>query len=110
MGGLIAFPGIGPYHATKHGVLGLTKSAALDYAKQGLRINAVCPGLIMTEMLAEMSGGWDQMQKLAADKQPIGRGGDPEEIASTVIWLCSPGSSLMTGHHIVLDGGMTATA
>jgi len=110
MGGLIAFAGLGPYHATKHGVLGLTKSAALDYAKTGLRINAVCPGLIATDMLAGLVGGWEQMQKFAAEKQPIGRGGDPEEIASAVIWLCSPGSSLMTGHHLVLDGGMTATA
>ena len=110
MGGLIAFPGLGPYHATKHGVLGLTKSAALDYAKTGLRINAVCPGLIMTDMLAAMMGGWDQMQQRSAQQQPIGRGGEPEEVANAVIWLCSPGSSLMTGHYLVLDGGMTATA
>ena len=110
MGGLVAFPGIAPYNATKHGVLGLTKSAALDYAKTGLRINAVCPGLIATDMLADMMGGWDAMQKASAERQPIGRAGEPEEIASAVIWLCSPGASLMTGQHIVLDGGMTATA
>ena len=110
MGGLVAFPGIAPYNATKHGVLGLTKSAALDYAKTGLRINAVCPGLIATDMLAGMMGGWDAMQKASAEMQPIGRAGEPEEIASAVVWLCSPGASLMTGHHLVLDGGMTATA
>ncbi len=110
MGGLIAFPGIAPYNATKHGVLGLTKSAALDYAKTGLRINAVCPGLIATDMLADMMGGWEAMQKASAEMQPIGRAGKPEEIASAVVWLCSPGASLMTGHHLVLDGGMTATA
>lgn len=110
MGGLVAFPGIAPYNATKHGVLGLTKSAALDYAKQGLRINAVCPGLIATDMLAGMMGGKEAMQKGSAERQPIGRAGEPEEIASAVIWLCSPGASLMTGHHLVLDGGMTATA
>jgi NAD(P)-dependent dehydrogenase (short-subunit alcohol dehydrogenase family) len=110
MGGLIAFAGLGPYHATKHGVLGLTKSAALDYAKTGLRINAVCPGIDRDRHACRFSGRGEQMQKFAAEKQPIGRGGDPEEIASAVIWLCSPGSSLMTGHHLVLDGGMTATA
>ena len=110
MGGLVAFPGIAPYNATKHGVLGLTKSAALDYAKTKLRINAVCPGLIATDMLAGMLGGWEAMEKASAEMQPIGRAGTPEEIASAVVWLCSPGASLMTGHHIVLDGGMTATA
>ena len=110
MGGLVAFPGIAPYNATKHGVLGLTKSAALDYAKNGLRINAVCPGLIATDMLADMMGGWDAMQKQSAERQPIGRAGTPEEIANAVLWLCSPEASLMTGQHIVLDGGMTATA
>ena len=110
MGGLIAFPGIAPYNATKHGVLGLTKSAALDYAKMGIRINAVCPGLIATDMLAGMMGGQEAMQKMSAEMQPIGRAGEPDEIASAVIWLCSPGASLMTGHHLVLDGGMTATA
>ena len=110
MGGLVAFPGIAPYNATKHGVLGLTKSAALDYAKKGVRINAVCPGLIATDMLADMMGGWEAMQKASAEMQPIGRAGEPAEIASAVVWLCSPHASLVTGSHITLDGGMTATA
>ena len=110
MGGLVAFPGIAPYNATKHGVLGLTKSAALDYAKQGIRINAVCPGLIATDMLSGMLGGREAMEKFSAEKQPIGRAGTPEEVADAVVWLCSPESSLMTGQYVVLDGGMTATA
>lgn len=110
IGGLVAYPGLAAYHATKHGVLGVTKSAALDYAKSGLRINAVCPGMILTDMLSGLAGGPDEMRAFAAGKHPIGRGGEPEEVASAVVWLCSPGSSLMTGQYVVLDGGLTATA
>ncbi len=93
-----------------HSVLGVTTSAALDYAKTKPRINAVCPGLIAMDMLAGMTGGWEAMEKASAEMQPIGRAGTPEEIASAVIWLCSSGASPTTGHHPVLDGGMTAAA
>lgn len=108
--GILAIPNAADYIAAKHGVIGLTKAAALDYAKAGVRVNAVCPGMILTDMLADITGGSDESRKFAAESQPIGRGGEPDEIASAVIWLCSPGASLMTGQYIVLDGGMLATA
>jgi enoyl-ACP reductase-like protein len=93
MGGLIAFPGLAPYHPVKHGVLGLTSRPRWTTRSRGLRINAVCPGVVMTEMLAGMMGGEDVRRKWAAEKQPIGRGGEVDEVANTVLWLCSPGSS-----------------
>ena len=108
MGGLIAYPGFGIYHATKHGVLGLTKSAALDYARQNVRVTAVCPGLILTDMMTQLSGGEEEAREFSK-RQPIGRGGTPEEIAAAVVWLCSPAAALMTGHHLTLDGGLTTT-
>ena len=108
MGGLIAYPGFGIYHATKHGVLGLTKSAALDYARQNVRVTAVCPGLILTDMMTQLAGGEEEAREFSK-RQPIGRGGTPEEIAAAVLWLCSPAAALMTGHHLTLDGGLTTT-
>lgn len=107
IGGLVAGPKRGTYQASKHGVLGLTKSAALDYAARGIRINAVCPGIIHTGML-------DHMMKTQADALnamlkdvPIGRLGRPEEIASAVLWLCSSAASFMVGHALAVDGGYT---
>ena len=108
MGGLIAYPGFGICHATKHGVLGLTKSATLDYARQNVRVTAVCPGLILTDMMTQLAGGEDEAREFSK-RQPIGRGGTPEEIAAAVVWLCSPAAALMTGHHLTLDGGLTTT-
>lgn len=106
MGGLIAFPGVSPYIASKHAVMGLTRSAALDYAKQGIRINAVNPGLIATDMINRFTdGNPEQMASIV----PMGRLGQAEEIAATVVFLCSDAASYITGQPIVIDGGYTAT-
>jgi NAD(P)-dependent dehydrogenase (short-subunit alcohol dehydrogenase family) len=108
LGGLVGNPGRAAYHASKHGVLGLTKSAALEYAPRGVRVNAVCPGTIETAMVSEMlrTGELDQAEAVAA--QPIGRLGRADEIADAVLWLCSPGSSFVVGVALPVDGGYTA--
>jgi len=108
IGGLVGTAGRGIYRATKHGVLGLTKCAALEYAPRGIRINAVCPGIIETPMLAGMLTSQSEAIKELMKDQPIGRLGRPEEIAAAVLWLCSPGSSFVIGHALAVDGGYTA--
>jgi NAD(P)-dependent dehydrogenase (short-subunit alcohol dehydrogenase family) len=105
LGGLVGLPGRSAYHATKHGVIGLTKCAALDYAATGIRVNAICPGCIDTPM----GDGIDPaaMQEFLRD-QPIGRMGRPAEVAAAVLWLCSPGASFILGVALPVDGGFVA--
>jgi len=108
LGGLVGQAGRAAYHATKHGVIGLTKSAGVEYASSNIRINAVCPGVIDTPMLAvlkEKSPG--AMREVIRD-QPIGRLGLPEEIASAVLWLCSPGANFVIAAALPVDGGFIA--
>ncbi|MBD3887525.1 SDR family oxidoreductase [Phormidium tenue FACHB-886] len=106
MGGLIAFPGVSPYVASKHAVMGLTRSAALDYAKQGIRINAVNPGLIATAMIDRLSSGsTDDFASMV----PMGRMGQAAEIAQAVVFLCSDAASYITGQPLVIDGGFTVS-
>jgi NAD(P)-dependent dehydrogenase (short-subunit alcohol dehydrogenase family) len=107
IGGLVGIAGRGVYHASKHGVLGLTKSAALEYASRGIRVNAVCPGTIDTPMVADMLAKEPDAMKDILRDQPIGRLGRPEEIAAAVLWLCSEGASFVIGHALVVDGGYT---
>jgi NAD(P)-dependent dehydrogenase (short-subunit alcohol dehydrogenase family) len=107
LGGLVGLPRRAAYHASKHGVIGLTRSAALEYAPRGIRINAVCPGIIDTPMVSSMLVSQPEAMKELMKEQPIGRLGRPEEIAAAVLWLCSPGSSFVIGHALAVDGGYT---
>jgi NAD(P)-dependent dehydrogenase (short-subunit alcohol dehydrogenase family) len=107
LGGLVGAPGRGTYHAAKHGVLGLTKSAALEYASRGICINAVCPGIIETPMVAGMLATQAEAMKELMREVPIGRLGRPEEIAAAVLWLCSPAASFVIGQALAVDGGYT---
>jgi len=107
IGGLVGIAGRGVYHASKHGVLGLTKSASLEYAARGIRINAVCPGTIETPMVTDMLEREPDAMKEIMRVTPIGRLGRPEEIASAVLWLCSEGAGFVIGHALVVDGGYT---
>lgn len=106
--GLIGFPGVPAYVASKHGVIGLTKTAALEYAKSNIRINAVCPGMIQTPMIDRFAHGEAQIQKQLIEGEPIGRIGRPEEIAEAALWLSSSKSSFVTGHSLTVDGGWVA--
>jgi NAD(P)-dependent dehydrogenase (short-subunit alcohol dehydrogenase family) len=106
LGGLVGGAERGIYHAAKHGVIGFTKSAALEYAARGIRVNAVCPGLIWTPMADQMvASGQGEALKAMEKSVPMGRVGRPEEIADTVLWLCSTAASYVTGQSISVDGG-----
>src|SRR4051794_18552965 len=105
--GVIGIKGSPAYTAAKHGVIGLTRAAALDYAAQNLRVNAVCPGYIDTPMMGRFTGGTAEGHAKVTSEEPIGRMGRPEEIASAVLWLCSDGGAFTVGHALVVDGGQT---
>ncbi|MDI6858289.1 MAG: SDR family oxidoreductase [Dehalococcoidia bacterium] len=106
--GLIGYRNIPAYVASKHGVIGLTKTAALEYATTGIRINVVCPGVIRTPMVERFAGGSPQGEAQLMEAEPIGRLGVPEEVAEAVIWLCSDAASFVLGHAMVIDGGLVA--
>lgn len=108
LGGLVGNPGRAAYHASKHGVIGLTRSAALEYASRGVRINAVCPGTIDTPMVRDMVESGDLRIDEALSSLPIGRLGTAQEIADAVLWLCSPGATFVIGVALPVDGGWTA--
>jgi NAD(P)-dependent dehydrogenase (short-subunit alcohol dehydrogenase family) len=105
--GVKGFAGQAAYAAAKHGVIGLTRSAALDYASSNVRINAICPGIIDTEMMDRFTGGTDTGRSNVIAQEPIGRMGRPEEIAAAVAFLCSDEAAFTVGHALVIDGGQT---
>jgi NAD(P)-dependent dehydrogenase (short-subunit alcohol dehydrogenase family) len=106
--GLVGFQLSGPYVASKHGVVGLTKSAAMDYATQNIRVNAICPGVTRTPMVDAMIGEDKELEQLIVGVHPIGRVASPEEIAETAVWLCSDKASFVTGVALPVDGGLVA--
>jgi NAD(P)-dependent dehydrogenase (short-subunit alcohol dehydrogenase family) len=108
LGGLVGLPGRASYHGTKHAVIGMTKSAGVEYAPRGIRINAVCPGTIDTPMVQAMLEGQSDAMAEIMKQQPIGRLGRSEEIAAAVLWLCSPAASFVIGAALPVDGGFTA--
>ena len=106
--GLVGTAGMSAYVASKHGVVGLSKTAALEYAKSGIRVNSVCPGLIQTPMVERLTNAQPQLGEALIAAEPIGRTGRPEEIAESVVWLCSDAASFVTGHAMSVDGGYVA--
>jgi len=103
--GLVGFAGLPAYVATKHGVIGITRAAALEYVRSGVRINAVCPGSTRTPMLEGFMGGDPAIERAMANSAPIGRLARPEEIAQAMVWLLSDAASFMVGHALAVDGG-----
>jgi NAD(P)-dependent dehydrogenase (short-subunit alcohol dehydrogenase family) len=106
--GLIGFAGLPAYVASKHGVVGLTKTTALEYAKLGIRVNVVCPGVIQTPMIDRLTGKTKESIEQFTGLEPMGRFGLPEEIANAVVWMCSDEASFVTGHAMTVDGGFVA--
>lgn len=106
--GLVGFQNLPAYVASKHGIVGLTKTAALEYAKKGIRVNVVCPGVIRTPMIDRFTGKKKEAEKQFEDMEPVGRMGTPEEVAEAVVWLCSDAASFITGDSMAVDGGWIA--
>jgi NAD(P)-dependent dehydrogenase (short-subunit alcohol dehydrogenase family) len=106
--GLVGFSGLPAYVVSKHGIVGLTKTAALEYAKQGIRVNAVCPGVIRTAMIDRLTGKDKIVEKQFEAMEPVARMGEPEEVAEAIVWLCSDAASFVTGHALAVDGGWIA--
>jgi NAD(P)-dependent dehydrogenase (short-subunit alcohol dehydrogenase family) len=106
--GLVGFENLPAYTASKHGVIGLTKTAALEVAKRGIRVNAICPGVIHTEMIDRVTKRDPVLEQQFVGLEPVGRMGTPEEIAAAAVWLCSDEASFVTGHALVVDGGLVA--
>jgi NAD(P)-dependent dehydrogenase (short-subunit alcohol dehydrogenase family) len=106
--GLVGFAGLPAYVASKHGVVGLTKTAALECAKLGIRVNAVCPGVIQTPMIDRLTGSNKEVVAQFTGLEPLARFGLPEEIANAVVWMCSDDASFVTGHAMAVDGGFVA--
>jgi NAD(P)-dependent dehydrogenase (short-subunit alcohol dehydrogenase family) len=105
--GVKGFPMGAAYVAAKHGVIGLTRAVALDYVQANIRVNAVCPGIIDTQIMDRVTGGTPEGRQRVISQEPIGRMGKPEEIAAAVLWLCSEAASFVVGHAMVVDGGQT---
>ncbi len=105
MAGIVGFPAQPPYVTSKHGVVGLTKTAALDYGNRGIRVNAVCPGVIQTAMVESLLDTIPEIIDSLNKQSPLGRIGQPPEIAEAIVWLCSDAASFVTGHAMVVDGG-----
>jgi NAD(P)-dependent dehydrogenase (short-subunit alcohol dehydrogenase family) len=106
--GLVGFASVAPYVASKHGIVGITKTAALEYATSGIRVNAVCPGVIQTQMIERFTGGDPAAEAAMVAIEPIGRLGEPAEIGAVVAWLCSDAASFVTGVAMPVDGGFVA--
>lgn len=106
--GLVGFTGLPAYCASKGGVIQLTRTAALEYATRGIRVNAICPGVIHTDMVERLVGGDDEKEKTFTALEPVNRMGRPEEIARAAVWLCSDDASFVTGHPLAVDGGFVA--
>ena len=105
--GVKGIAGQAAYCAAKFGIVGLSKAAALDYAKSNIRVNVVCPGIIDTPMMDRFSGGTTEGRERVIAQEPVGRMGKPEEIAAAVVWLCSDAAAFVVGHAMVIDGGQT---
>ena len=106
--GLVGVAGLSVYVASKHGIIGLTRTAALEYAKAGIRVNAVCPGVIQTPMTARLTSRRPDLNEALVAAEPMGRTGQPEEIGEAVVWLCSDAASFVTGHALAVDDGYVA--
>jgi NAD(P)-dependent dehydrogenase (short-subunit alcohol dehydrogenase family) len=106
--GLVGAGGLSAYVASKHAVVGMTRVAAIEYAKEGIRVNAVCPGVIDTPMVDRLSLAMPNLREALLAMKPMGRLGLPEEVAAAVVWLCSDAASFVTGHALAVDGGYVA--